>query len=168
METIILDIFSCIKSGIFPIKWKMANVVPIHKRNDKQNVKNYGLVSLLPIFRKIFERLIYNEMYSFFVENGSISPNQSGFKQGYSCINQLFTIMHNIYQSLDQGYEVRGVFLDISKVSIRPGVMFLPVFRKDLFLASFCFLFISIIYLMVFSVTQNCFRRFLIICNSAS
>ena len=104
---------SCIESGIFPTEWKMANVVPIHKRGNKQN--NYRPVSLLPIFRKIFERLIYNEMYSFFTENDLISSNQSGFKQGDSCINQLLSITHDIYQSLDQGYEVRGVFLDISK-----------------------------------------------------
>ena len=56
---------SFIESGIFPTGWKMANVVPIHKRDDKQNFKNYRPVSLLPIFGKIFERLIYNEMYSF-------------------------------------------------------------------------------------------------------
>ena len=43
-------------------------------------------------------------------------------------------------------------------VNIRPGVMFLPVFHKDQSLAPFCFLFISMIYLMVFSVTQNCFQ----------
>ena len=54
-------------------------------------------------------------MYYFFIENDLISPNQSGFKQGDSCINQLLSITHEIYQSLDQGYEVRGVFLDISK-----------------------------------------------------
>ena len=54
-------------------------------------------------------------MYSFFRENDLISSNQSGFKQGDSCINQLLSITHDIYQSLDQGYEVRGVFLDISK-----------------------------------------------------
>ena len=93
----------------------MANVAPARKRDDKQNVKNYRPVSLLPIFKKIFERLIYNEMYSFFTENDLISSNQSGFKQGDSCINQLLSITHDIYQSLDQGYEVRGVFLDISK-----------------------------------------------------
>ena len=63
----------------------MENVVLIHKRDDKQNVKNYRPVSLLPIFRKIFERLIYNEMYSFFIENDLISSNQLGFKQGDSC-----------------------------------------------------------------------------------
>ena len=54
-------------------------------------------------------------MYSFFKENDLISSNQSGFKQGVSRINQLLSITHDIYQSLDQGYEVRGVFLDISK-----------------------------------------------------
>ena len=106
---------SCIESGIFPTEWKKANVVPIHKRDDKQNVKNFRPVSLPQIFGKIFERLIYNEMYSFFIENDLISSNQSGFKQEDSCINQLLSITHDIYQSLDQGYEVRGVFLDISK-----------------------------------------------------
>ena len=60
---------SCIESGIFQTEWKMAIVVPIHKGDDKQNVKNYLTVSLLPVFRKIFECLIYSEMYSFFIEN---------------------------------------------------------------------------------------------------
>ena len=85
------------------------------KRHDKQNVKNYRPVSLLPIFGKIFERLIYNETYSLFIENDIIYPNQSGFKEGDSCIKQLFSITHDIYDSSDQDYEVRGVFSDISK-----------------------------------------------------
>ena len=93
----------------------MANVVPAYKQDDKQNAKNYRPVSLLPIFGKVFERLIYKEMYSFFIENDLISANQSGFKQGDSCINQLLSITHEIYQDLDQGYEVHDVFLDISK-----------------------------------------------------
>ena len=45
---------SCIESEIVPTEWKMANVVPDHKRDDKQNVKNNRPVSLLPIFGKIF------------------------------------------------------------------------------------------------------------------
>ena len=54
-------------------------------------------------------------MYSFFIEKDVISPNQSRFKQENSCINQFSSITHYIYQSLDQGYEVSSVFLDISK-----------------------------------------------------
>ena len=54
-------------------------------------------------------------MYEYFIENELISPSQSGFKPGDSCINQLLSITHDIYQSFDNGFEVRGVFLDISK-----------------------------------------------------
>ena len=91
----------------------MANVV--HKKSDKQILKNYRSVSLLPICGKVFERLIYNSLFEYFIENDLISPNQSGFKPGGSCTNQLISITHEIYQSLDDGFEVRGVFLDISK-----------------------------------------------------
>ena len=72
-------------------------------------------VSLLPICGKIFEKLIFNEMFEFFIENEHISSNQSGFKPGDSCINQPLAITHEIYRSFNDGFEVRGVFLDISK-----------------------------------------------------
>ena len=71
-----LSIFfkDCLSEGKFPHEWKKANVVPVHKKGNKQ--------SLLPICSKIFERLIYNEMFTFFTENNLISPNQSGFRPG--------------------------------------------------------------------------------------
>ena len=78
-------------------------------------MENYCPLSLLPICGKIFERLIYNSLFEFLIANELISSNQSGFKPNDSCINQLFSIIHEIYKSLDDGYEVRGVFLDISK-----------------------------------------------------
>ena len=105
----------CIENGKFPIKWKKANVVPAHKKNNKQRTENYGPISLLPVCGKILERIIYNKMFEFFSENELISHNQSGFRPGDSCINQLLCITHDIYQSLDDGLETRGVFLDISK-----------------------------------------------------
>ena len=54
-------------------------------------------------------------MFEFFIQNNSITPNQSSFKTGDSSINQLISITHEIYKPFDAGYEVRGVFLDISK-----------------------------------------------------
>ena len=53
-------------------------------------------------------------MFPFFIENKLIAANQSGFKLGDSCINQLIAITHEIYQTFDAGYEVRGIFLDTS------------------------------------------------------
>ena len=91
------------------------NVVLVHKKGDKQRLKNYRPISLLPICSKIFERLIYNKLFTFFTDNNLISPNQSGFRPGDSCFNQLIAIFHEIYKSFDDGLEVRGVFLDISK-----------------------------------------------------
>ena len=96
---------------------KKTNIVPVHKKRDKQILKNYrAVVSLLPTCGKSFlERLIYNNLLEYFIDNDLISQNQSGFKQGNSCLNQLMSITHEIYQSFDEELEVRGVFLDISK-----------------------------------------------------
>ena len=106
-----------LSTGLFPSEWKKGNIVAIHKKGDKQVLKNYRPVSLLPICGKVFERLIFNEMCCFLLENNLVSPNQSGFKPGVSCINQLLSITHEIFQSIDEGFEVRSVFLDISKAS---------------------------------------------------
>ena len=65
----------------------MANVVPIHKKSDKQILKNYQPVSLLPICGKVFERLIYNGLFECFIENDLISPKQSGSESGDSQTN---------------------------------------------------------------------------------
>ena len=54
-------------------------------------------------------------MFTFFTENNLIYPNQSGFRPEDPCVNQLLLVIHKICKSLDEGFEVRGVFLDISK-----------------------------------------------------
>ena len=98
---------SCLESGKFPTEWK--------KERDKQILKNYRLISFLPIADKIFERLLHDRMFEFFIENNLISKNQSDFRPGDSCINELFSITHEIHQSFDDNLEIRAVFLDISK-----------------------------------------------------
>ena len=110
----------CLRTGTVPLEWKKGHVVPIFKKGDKQIYKNYRPISLLPIFAKILERLIFEEMFPFFIENKLIAANQPGLKRGGSCINQLIiAIACEIYQSFDAGYEVRGVFLDISKAFVK-------------------------------------------------
>ena len=65
-----------------------GNVVPVHKKSDKQILKSYRPVSVLFICGKVFKRLTYNNLFEYFIENDLISPNQSGFKSGDSCTNQ--------------------------------------------------------------------------------
>ena len=82
-DTVVLPlkiIFSNIVStGIFPDIWKLANVTPIHKKRDKQLIKNYRPISLLPICGKTLEKIIFNQLYSFLTTNNLIRKNQSGF-----------------------------------------------------------------------------------------
>ena len=92
--------------------WKKGNIAPTFKKGKKQHIKNYRPVSLLPICSKIFERIIYDK---YLLDNNLISPKQSGFRPGDFCINQLLSITHDVFISFDNDFEVRGVFLDISK-----------------------------------------------------
>ena len=80
--------------GLFPLNWKKGDIVPIYKKGDKQILKNYNPVSLLPICEKIFGRLISQELFNVLLENENdfISPNQFRFIPGDSCINQLLPI----------------------------------------------------------------------------
>ena len=108
---------NCLQTGTFPNNWKKSNVIPVHKKGDKQLLQNYCPVSLLPICSKIFERIVFNLMLEFLEENSHLCPHQSGFSSSDSCQSQLLSIVHDIYASFDQSptAEVRVNFLDISK-----------------------------------------------------
>ena len=106
-----------LQQGKYPGCWKKANVVPVHKKENKSLIKNYRPISLLPILGKIFKRLIYKDLFNHFYCNNLFTKNQSGFIPGYSCIFQLLSIVYEINSSLDCNptKHVRVVFLDISK-----------------------------------------------------
>ena len=50
----------CLDTGISPSEWKKGNIFPIHKKGDKETLKNYRPESLLPIWAKILESLLFN------------------------------------------------------------------------------------------------------------
>ena len=68
-----------LKKDKFAETWKNTNVVSVHKKEDKILVKNYLHISLFPIFRKMFERVIYNSLFNYFQSNIHFAPSQSGF-----------------------------------------------------------------------------------------
>ena len=105
----------CIAEGKFPSAWKKANVQPVHKKNSRQDKTNYRPISLLPIISKIFEKVLFDSIYSYLHSNKLLSKNQSGFRPGDSTINQLLAITHDIFTSFEQRCETRAIFLDISK-----------------------------------------------------
>ena len=97
----------------YPDLWKLANVTPIHKKEDKQLVKNYRPISLLPICGKIFEKIIFNNLYNYLNVNNLLTGNQSGFRPTNSTANQLLYLFSEIHEAFEdfKCLELRPVFL---------------------------------------------------------
>ena len=104
-----------ILNGVFPSEWKNRNIVPIYKKNNRQCLENYNPVLLPLICGKILKCVVFNEMLWFFIKNGLILQNQSGFKPGHSHVNQILSITHKMYILFNNGFDLNGVFLDMSK-----------------------------------------------------
>ena len=101
----------------YPDMWKFTNVTPIFKKVNKQLIKNYRPISLLPICGKAFEKIVFNNLYRYLNANNLITKNQSGFCPGDSTTNQLLYLVNEIHEAFEdsKSLEVRTVFLDISK-----------------------------------------------------
>ena len=103
--------------GNFPSYWKRGNIVPVHKKSNKDLINNDRQVYLLPIFSKIYEKCIYETLYNYFEGIDLFSKSQSGFCKGDSCVSQLLSITHDIFNGFDANpsLDTCGIFLDISK-----------------------------------------------------
>ena len=101
--------------------WRLANVTPIFKKCDKQLIWNYRAISLLPLCGKIFENIIFNNLYKHLTTHHLITKNQSGFRPGDSTTNQLIDFIDEIQQAFDskKPLEVRAIFLNISKAFVK-------------------------------------------------
>ena len=105
----------CIETGVYQSVWKKLNAVPIHK--ESRQLKNYRHISLLPVFRKLFELRIFDAIYSHLCDHKLLPENHSGFRPGDSTINQLLLITQKIYSGFKElpSMETRASLLDLSK-----------------------------------------------------
>ena len=88
ISQILCHIFNkSLTNGIYPETWKRALVIPLYKKGIKSDINNYRPVSLLPCVSKVFEKLIFQHIFSYLRHNAILSPHQSGFINGDSCVN---------------------------------------------------------------------------------
>jgi Reverse transcriptase (RNA-dependent DNA polymerase)/Endonuclease-reverse transcriptase len=109
------QIFNAIlRTTHFPSKWKHANITMIHKPGkSKSDPKNYRPISLLPLFSKIFERLLLEQLNK---NLEMLIPNtQFGFRQFHSCPQQLHRVVDYILDSYEEKKVCLGLFLDTEK-----------------------------------------------------
>ncbi len=112
----LMEIFNqSLMTGVFPDKLKIARVTPIFKSEDKLIMSNYRPVSVLPVFSKILERLMYNRLLKYFESNSLLSSNQFGFREKHSTYMALASLVDNITKELEQRRHCVGIFIDLSK-----------------------------------------------------
>jgi hypothetical protein len=102
-----------LQHGIVPRDWKLANVVPVYKKNDREHAENYRPISLLPIVSKVLERCIFINMKQFLSQ--LVNDCQHGFLQGKSCVTNLLEVLVYIGTCVDNGGQVDMLYLDMSK-----------------------------------------------------
>ena len=97
---------------MFPDKLKVGKVVPLHKRDSPSN---YRPISILSVFPKILEKLMYSRLYKFLDHFKILYPLQFGFHENHSTTHALLSLSESIKQSIDNGRFGCGVFLDLQK-----------------------------------------------------
>ena len=103
------------QEGVFPDKLKIGRITPIMKKGNPELLENYRPVSTLPIFGKIFEKVIYERLYSFFISQRLINHQQFGFRKGHSTSHALNLSINHINKAVNNKEHVLAIFIDLSK-----------------------------------------------------
>ena len=90
-----------ISQGIFPDKMKHAQIAPLLKKSPKWNPSNYRPISLLIVFSKLLEKIMYNRTYNFVNTEGQIFDSQYGFRTNHSCEHAIIELLSEITKSIE-------------------------------------------------------------------
>ena len=117
-EAIAIIINQSILTGIFPDQLKLAKVKPLYKKGDKCCLNNYRPISLLPTISKIYERVMYKQLYQYFNENKLLCEQQYGFRSQHSTELEAVKLEDYVIKEMDSNKKVNtpmALFLDLSK-----------------------------------------------------
>jgi hypothetical protein len=102
-------------NGSVPENMKFAKVLPIFKNGDKDQIKNYRPISLLPSFSKILEKVIHRRLFKFLTNNNLLFASQYGFRKNYSTELGILEFQNRIITHIRNKNSCLGLFLDLSK-----------------------------------------------------
>ncbi len=104
-----------LNTRIFPDQLKLANVVRKHKKVDETLFTNYRPISLLLSISKIFEKVIFNQLYQYFKINNLFYNAQYGFRNEHSTEFAAYELIDRIIQDLYENSTPISIFLDLAK-----------------------------------------------------
>ena len=100
-------------TGYIPQEWKLDNVVPVYKKDDKNKVTNYRPISLTSLVMKVFERILYDELLTRTIDK--IDTRQHGFLRNRSCNSNLLLFTESIVRSLHEKIGTDVIYFDFAK-----------------------------------------------------
>ena len=106
---------AALKDGVFPDRLKYATVKPVYKKGSKQDLSNYRPISLLPVFSKVLEKIIYVRLYNHLLKNKILSLHQFGFREHFSTNQAIFSLVNTILEAQNKNHKVGGIFCDLHK-----------------------------------------------------
>ena len=115
LNAITLIINQSFSTGIFPDKLKIAKVIPIFKKDVNTIFDNYRPISILPAISKVFERIVFNQLYGYFTKYKLLYFSQHGFRKLHSTETASIEFIDRIFQHLDKGKLPLSIFIDLSK-----------------------------------------------------
>ena len=101
--------------GTFPTYLKIAEIIPVFKKDDKQMASNYRPISILSQFDKIFKKMLCNRILDYLDKYKLLNQNQFGFRKHHSTTHAVSYIHEKLLQNVDTNCNNCCVFLDLSK-----------------------------------------------------
>ena len=92
---------------------KVAEIIPLYKGKEEDQVVNYRPVSLLMTISKILEKIIYNRI--FLTKHNILYDSQYGFRLKHSCEDAILEMVGRVLQTRNEDKHCTGIFLDLSK-----------------------------------------------------
>ena len=105
----------CIKDGVFPDSFKIAEVIPLFKGGNREDKNCYRPISLLSTISKIFERILAKRLISIFTKFDILSKDQFGFRAKFSTEYAIADIYDKLINNLDKRLSSCAIFLDLAK-----------------------------------------------------
>ena len=98
----------------FPSSWKKSKVIPLHKKDDPLNPKNYRPVAIVPILSKILERAIFDQITKYLDHNGLLHPNHHAYRAQHNTTTALVQMYDGWLQAVEAGQMAGVCLLDMS------------------------------------------------------
>ena len=96
-------------------KLKHAKIIPIYKKGDETDPTNYRPISLLSVFNRIFEKIMYNGLKYFLEKQNVLYQSQYGFREKHSTQHAILDIVNQIHTNMNNRMYSCGIFIDWQK-----------------------------------------------------